>query len=115
MLSEESLEVIEQQLAWLPQNLQEKCLAVEKKGYGICVRCKFKYGCNECSFPKAVKYWLKRVAEGYEEGKPKKSKKTRGNNPLFEEEPDSEQVEAKDEPKVAGSTLQNRWHEDPCL
>ena len=40
-----------------------------------------------------LRYWLKRLPE----------------------ETESEKVEAENEPKAAGSTLQNRWHEGLCL
>ena len=45
----------------------------------------------------------------------KKPKHTSESKALFEEEPESEHVEAEDERKLAGNTLENRWHEDQCL
>jgi hypothetical protein len=49
---------------WLTPGHQEICRKVQLTGIGICAKCRWKSGCYNCSFAKAVRYWRDQEAHG---------------------------------------------------
>ena len=50
----------DEQLETLTEEQKDHCLRVKFEGLGVCSRCRYSSGCDRCSYPHAVKYWLRR-------------------------------------------------------
>ena len=56
----QDFEWAETEMAKLAPEHRAICVTIQLTGLGICSRCRWSSGCSRCSFPKAVRYWLKR-------------------------------------------------------
>ena len=65
-------EEAEAKLPLLSEEQQAYCKSVRKMGLGACGRCRWTSGCDLCSFPHAVRFWLRKGPDAVMTQKQKK-------------------------------------------